>query len=263
MGFLALFLLAAAETNGPTPQELHAMARKTVELQTRLFDELSRHCFIMRIHQEEPGEGPNRRKEDRLEQVCFRDGAPVYKYLEINGRPTGVKLEDPFPPPDENWPRRAEKVREGRKTQIDVMQQCLKAFNFSYVADAVIDGRAATVIDVKPNPHYQAVSRTTEMLKSVTGRVWIDKQTGYLLKGQATTFRDFRLWGGLLIKIKEGAHFEIRQKPFGSTWLPYFLEQRWEGRVAMVKKIGDHYRLERFDFKEGSADRPGIAAGRP
>jgi hypothetical protein len=75
------------------------------------------------------------------------------------------------------------------------------------------------------------------------------------MKIEAKTFKDFALWGGIIARVKEGAQLEMRQNKFGDAWLPYFLEERWEGKVAMVHKVGDHFRLERFDFQRGTADK--------
>ena len=72
---------------------------------------------------------------------------------------------------------------------------------------------------------------------------------------QARTFKDFNLWGGLLARIKEGAWLDLKQRPVDGAWLPYFMESYWEGKIAMMKKVGDHYRLERSDFERGSADK--------
>jgi len=119
----------------------------------------------------------------------------------------------------------------------------------------VMEGRPVLVIDFKPNPDYRAVSRTTELLKVVSGRAWIDRDTHYLMKIEAKTFKDFALWGGLVARVREGANLEMRQKLFEGVWLPYFLEERWEGKLAMIHRIGDHFRLERFDFARGTADR--------
>jgi hypothetical protein len=237
------------------PVDATAVAHDTVALQTKLFDEIEQHCFTMRIFQEEPGDDPRRKKETRLEHVCFRDGVPVYNRLEINGKPTGIKMSDPFPPPNDEWRKRAEKIREARKTQIDIAQQCLQAFTFSFVTEAVMEGRPALVIDFKPNPVYHAQSRTTELLRVVSGRAWIDRESHYLMKIEAKTFKDFALWGGIIARVKEGAWLEMRQNKFGDAWLPYFLEERWEGKIAMMHRVGDHFRLERFDFQRGTADK--------
>jgi len=256
--FFALAAMAAALGAADLPpDQIAAIARDAVNKQARLFDDIEKHCFVLRINQEAPGEDPKRKKETRLEHVCFRDGVPVYKRLEINGRLTGVKLEDPFPPPDDEWRRRAERIREARKTQIDVIQQCLKAFNFTYVTEAVLEDRTVYVLDFTPNPEYKATSRTTEMLKSARGRAWVDKETHNVVRVQAHTFKDFNIWGGLLAKIEEGASFEMRQRPINGIWLAYTLDLNWEGRLAMVKRIGDKVHMERSDFQKGSADSYG------
>ena len=250
IGLLLAFSLFAGPEVDPA-----AVAHHTVALQTKLFDEIEQHCFTMRIFQEEANDDPRRKKETRLEHVCFRDGVPVYNRLEINGKPTGVKMSDPFPPPNDEWRKRAEKIREARKTQIDIAQQCLQAFHFTFITEAVMEGRPVLVIDFKPNPNYHAQTRTTELLKVVSGRAWIDRESHYLMKIEAKTFKDFTLWGGLIARVKEGAQLEMRQNRFDDVWLPYFLEERWEGKIAMVHKVGDHFRLERFDFQRGTADK--------
>ena len=245
-------LLALASPPADAP-DVNALARDSVAKETKMFDEVEKHCFTMRIFQEESGNDPHRKRETRLERVCFRDGVPIYQRLEINGKPTGVKATDPYPPPDDEWRKRAEKIRESHKTQVDIMQQCLKAFNFTFVNETTLEGRDAIVIDIKPNPNYSATSRTTELLRSVSGRAWIDKETHNLLMIQAKTFKDFALWGGMIVRIKEGGQFEMRQKEIDGEWFPYFMETTWEGKLAMVKRIGDHYRLERFGFERASA----------
>ena len=164
MGDAAAANVAGAPAVNLTPAEVMVVAREAIAKQARLFDDIEKHCFVLRIAQESPGDDPRRKHETRLEQVCFRDGVPVYKRLEINGKPTGVKMEDPFPPPDDEWRRRAERIREARKTQIDVIQQCLKAFTFTYVGESVMEERPVFIMDLKPNPDYQAISRTTENL---------------------------------------------------------------------------------------------------
>jgi hypothetical protein len=249
-------LLALATPPSDAPPDVTALARDTVAKETKMFNDIEKHCFTMRIFQEETGDNPHRKQETRLEHVCFRDGVPVYQRLEINGKPTGAKATDPFPPPDDEWRKRAEKIRESHKTQIDIMQQCLKAFNFTFVNETTFEGRPAIVIDIKPNPRYDATSRTTELLKSVSGRAWIDKETHNLMRIEAKTFKDFALWGGMIVRIKEGGWFVMRQKELDGEWFPYFMESSWEGKLAMVKRIGDHYRLERFGFERGSADKP-------
>ncbi|GEM_PF-4356982 len=248
MFFLGILMTFAAPPDSPI--DVNALARDAVAHETKMFDDVEKHCFTMRIFQEDTGDNPHRKQETRLEHVCFRDGVPVYQRLEINGKATGAKPTDPFPPADAEWRKRAEKIREGHKTQIDIMQQCLKAFTFTFVNETTFDGRTAIVIDIRPNPNYEATSRTTELMKSVSGRAWIDKETHNVMRIEAKTFKDFALWGGLAVRIKEGGTFEMRQKEFEGEWFPYFMESRWEGKLAMVRHIGDHYRLERYGFEQ-------------
>ena len=255
---LNLTVLFAMALSGPPP-DLGAALHETLSLQYRVFDHLQRHCYVQRILQEEPGDDPGRKREERLEEVCFREGVPIYKQLVINGRPTGRKAEDPFPPPGnpEDWRKRVERVRETRKRDRELMGQVERAFRFQYVAESALEERPVWVVDLVPRPEYQATSRATEMLKHVAVRIWVDQETHHLAMLRARVESDFNIWGGLVAKVRRGGTFELRLKPFQGVWLPYFQELRWEIRIALVKNIGEHVRLERSDFRPQTSTAAG------
>lgn len=251
--------LVAASLAAP-PADASALVRDAITLQRHVFENLEKHCFLQRILKEPPGEESRSRREERLEEVCFRQGTPVYKVLTINGKPTGNKAGEPLAPPanPNDWRKRVERAQERRKRNRELLEQVLQAFRFQAVAESVLEGRPVVVVDMAPRPEFQATSRTTEMLKHVKGRIWIDRQTHHTMLFKAVVDSDFNIWGGLMAKVRRGATFELRQKPFNGVWFPYFQETRWEARVALVKNIGEHERLERLDFhwlgQAGAAD---------
>ena len=261
---LAVSLAAPSSANAlalqSPPADAAGLVRDAITLQRRVFEDLERHCFLQRISKERPGAESRSRREERLEEVCFRQGTPVYKVLTINGKPTGNKAGDPFPPPANlnDWRKRVERAQERRKRDQELLEQVMQAFRFQAVGESVLEGRPVVVVDMAPRPEFQPTSRTMEMLKHVKGRMWIDRQTHHVMMLQAVVDSDFSIWGGLVAKVYHGATFELRQKPFNGTWFPYFLDTRWEARVALVKNIGEHERLERSDFRRlgqaGAAD---------
>jgi hypothetical protein len=58
-------LLALASPPADTP-DVNALARDTVAKEAKMFDEIEKHCFTMRIFQEETGNDPHRKQETRL-----------------------------------------------------------------------------------------------------------------------------------------------------------------------------------------------------
>ncbi len=242
--------ILAMSLAGPTP-DAEAVVRDAIALQHRVFKSMEGYCYTQRILQEEPGTDPGRKREERLEQVCFREGVPIYKQLMVNGKPTGRKMEDPFPPPGkpEDWRKRVERTQEARKRDSELMAQVEKAFRFQLVEEGTFEGRPVWVVEMTPRPEYRPNSRATEMLKHVVARVWVDKETHHLAMIRARVVSDFNIWGGLAAKVRRGARFEIRQKPVNGVWLPYFREENWEARIALFKNIGEHVRAERSDFR--------------
>jgi len=57
----------------------------------------------------------------------------------------------------------------------------------------------------------------------------------------------------MIVRIKEGANFELKQSR--RQHLASLLHERVGRKARMMKRIGDHYRLERFDSNAPVAPR--------
>jgi len=212
---------------------------------------LGRYCWRQQIVEEKiTSSGGVSDSEERLEYVCHVDRVPIYKQLTINGKPTGQKAGDPWPEitDDANWRQQVQRAAQRHERYHQLIGQVPSAFNFAHVGEEMIEDRPVDIYHLTPKPGYRPVSRATEMLKHVEARAWVDRQAASVVRLEAAVLRDFNMWGGLALKVYKGGRYEIRQRPAGGVWLPYFAEERYRARVALFKHIGYHQRVERSEF---------------
>lgn len=229
-----------------------ALVERLVQNQRVAMKRVEQYLFRQHVLDEKFNEDRSvKRREERDEIVCFYDGVPLYKQLQINGRATGQRETDPWPSikRDENWQKQVRRFDERRDRYDKIIAEVPGAFFFTFEGEEAVDGHPASVYRMTPRPEYRARSRETEMLKHVTARAWVDERAGHLLRLVATVDRDFDMWGGLLLKVHKGGTYELRQKPFQGVWLPYFAEERWSARIGLFKFLGQHLRTERDDFR--------------
>lgn len=216
---------------------------------------LAEYCFRQHIIQEKlnADDKPTQR-EERQELVCHRDGVPLYKQLVVNGRPTGQRETDAWPTiqKDGDWQKKVRRAAERNQRFLQMIGEVPKAFDLTPVGEEVVEGRPTVVYRLTPKPGYHPRSRTTEVLKHITGRGWVDRESAQMVRFQAQVGSDFNMWGGLLLKVRKGGTFEMRQKLVDGVWLPYFSEERWHARIGLVKHQGYHQRIQRSDFRPAS-----------
>ena len=235
----------------PRPVDDLAFFTRVAANQSSTLKRLETFCFHQKFLMEKlSGDGDVQRREQRVDLVCHYDGVPLYRFLVISGKPTGARDSDPWPgiKRDENWRKQVNRAAERRERFAELLAEIPKAFTFTEQSKEIVDGIPTTVYLLRPKPGYKPISRTTEMLKHVTGRIWIHHESAQLVRLSATVEEDFNLWGGLALKVYKGATYEIWQRPIKGVWLPVFAEERWRARIGLIKTTAQHQRTERYDF---------------
>lgn len=119
--------------------------------------------------------------------------------------------------------------------------------------------RDAVVFDFRPAPDFRPRSRNDEILSKIVGLVWIDLAEKVVMRIEAWLQGDFKIGGGLLMKIQPGAGFtfERRRLPDGH-WVPraYHWNASGKGFVFMklsVYEITEWDNFKRFKSETGDA----------
>lgn len=255
---ITLFVLLVALT-APVSAEAQtadpALVAQVAANQQAAMNRLLQYCFRQNVLFEKlTDDGKVARRDRREEYVCFLDGVPLVRQLAMNGQPTGQAIDDAWPEirPGENWQKQVRRAAERRQRDRDIIAEVPKAFDFTVAGEDLVDGRPATIYRLTPRPGYRAKSRAGEMLRHVTGRAWVDRETATMVRLQALVENDFVMWGGLLLKVRQGATFEMRQKLVSGNWLPDFADERWSARIGIFSNRAQHQQVERADFRPAS-----------
>ncbi len=232
-----------------------SLITRIVANQQAAMKRLLQFCFRQRILEEKlHADGLVKETEEREELVCHLDGVPLYKQLLINGQPTGQRETDPWPDirKDNNWQKQVQRAAKRHQRYQTMIGEVPKLLDFARVGERMVEGRRTVLYRLTPKPSYRSKSRATELLRHVTALSWVDPESAHVVRFQAQVKRDFNVWGGVLLKVRQGATMEVRQRPVNGVWLPYFAEERWHARIGLIKNQGYHKRVERTDFHPAS-----------
>ena len=165
-------------------------------------------------------------------QVLMIDGSPYNRLIAVDDKPLSSieqagevrKLEYEIQMRQEESEqarqKRIEKYLKERQQNSALLKGMLSAFDFKLVDQETVDGYDCWLLDARPKPGYQAVSRETKVLKGMRGRLWIDQASGQWVKVQAEVVQTVSLYG-FFAKVRPGTRFMLEQEPVAPhLWLP-------------------------------------------
>jgi hypothetical protein len=177
-----------------------------------------------------------------VSQITVIEGTPYERVISRNG----VELSGEAEKIEERKYRKAVEERkretaEQRRARIakyqsdvKIFQEAPTAFVPKLLAEDSLAGRAAYVLEITPNPTYQAGSVRTKILTKIQAKLWIDKQDLRIVKADATVI-DMVALGWIMARVSKGGHLEMQQErlPEG-IWLPRKFEVQGKARLFLV-----------------------------
>lgn len=105
------------------------------------------------------------------------------------------------------------------------------AFVVQWLGTATVNGRACDVFDLNPNPNFHPRSMFQDALAHVTAKVWVDRQSNQLARGEARVMSDIPFGGGVLGKLYRGSVVSMEQTEVApNVWLPIRYQYDFAGR---------------------------------
>jgi hypothetical protein len=152
--------------------------------------------------------------------------------------------------PDEQTAR-LRKDQENRAFLRDVVE----AFDFRLIAEEVVGGRPAYVLQATPHPGYHAHGKYGKMFSRVEGKLWVDKQDFGWIKVDGEVTQSFTM-GLFVARIERGSHIILEQTCVGdAVWVPKRLEIRATARILLLKNLDIDRILTYSDYRL-AADGP-------
>ncbi len=148
--------------------------------------------------------------------------------------------------------QRAKRLREFQKKKQEreeAARQVLDAFEFQQAGQETIAGLPCLVISAVPRPRYEGHGRIGNILRHLSGRLWITAAGNELVKFQADVLDDVS-FGWFLAKLNKGGQIIMQQTRVNEeVWLPSEFSLKLSYR-ALFKKTNIEQENTYFDYKK-------------
>lgn len=115
---------------------------------------------------------------------------------------------------------RISSYEKGRKRDYQMMDQLIKAFNFTLLGEQKLGSNEVYVLKATPRPDYRPPNMDTQALKGMQGKLWIDKNTFQWVKVEAHVIHPVSI-EGFLAEVEPGTRFELDKGPVADgMWFP-------------------------------------------
>lgn len=117
---------------------------------------------------------------------------------------------------------RTQRERDGQM-QTEIFRNLLAAFRFTAAGREHVNGWETLVLDFEPRAGFEPPSSRSAFLRSLSGKLWITRESHQAIRLTGRLGEDVRFVGGLFGSLKKGATITLEQADVGNgLWLPTF-----------------------------------------
>jgi hypothetical protein len=114
------------------------------------------------------------------------------------------------------------------------MEELTKAFSFTLIGEARIDGRGVYVLDALPRKGYKPLNRDAAVLTGMNGKLWIDQRTFQWVKVQAHVVHPVSI-GGFAARVVPGTEFKLEKMPVtAEVWQPKHFSMKAHAKILFL-----------------------------
>ncbi|MEP7273256.1 MAG: hypothetical protein ABI882_17285 [Acidobacteriota bacterium] len=140
----------------------------------------------------------------------------------------------------------------GRRTSI---AEVLRASRLLNPRRERFRNRDVIVFDFEPMPGYKPQKASDKLFGKMAGVLWVDATDKQVARVEARLVEAFKIGGGLLASLKEGASFVIEQDRINNEiWLPTRSDISLTVRVMVVKNIDAFQSIDYGNYKRFNVD---------
>ncbi|HKC87372.1 MAG TPA: hypothetical protein VKG02_15410 [Blastocatellia bacterium] len=211
--------------------------------------------------------GQMRSKETETYDLTFYKGKRIRRLVAKDGKPLSPKDEA------EEQKRVEKRIREIEKHEAEKAKQTGNEPDFDHddsghrgqrltIADVLraskltnprrerFRGRDVIVFDFEPLPGYKPQKNYEKVFGKMAGAIWIDPTDKQVARAEARLIEAYKIGGGMLASLKEGANFVIEQDRVNQEiWLPTRAEINVVARVLLVKGFNINETITYGDYK--------------
>ena len=259
LAITALFIFAGTASGNPSPStdDVHTIIQRSVAANKADNQAAPFYDFSEREK--------DRRGGTKTFREIMIDGSRYEELIAVNNEPlSGAQKSDENDKlQQEREQRRVETPRERsarvaryqkaqRRNRL-MMDELVKAFDFTLTGEDQINGHQVYVLTAKPRPGYNPPNMEAQVLTGMEGKLWIDKASYHWVKVEAEVIRPVSI-EGFLARVEPGTRFELEKEPVSdSIWEPSHFAMRSRAKILMVFAHNGQADETYFDYAKNGA----------
>lgn len=249
--------------------DIPALLKEVQANEDKVEDLLDNYSYTQMTSQRELNKsGILQEKESETVQLSFYKGYRIRRLIEKNGKPLTEKQQQ-----DEDndvQKRVAEIEKKIKKEEAKSAEQpangqpdensrrvslaeVLRASNLVNPRRERLKERDVIVFDFEPNPafDYKNAKSILKFFGKTAGAIWIDSDKKQVIRIEAVLADSFKIGGGFLFKIKEGASFDIQNELVNNEiWLPAVTNINLSAKALLLKGISLNVLVKASNYRK-------------
>jgi len=261
---------AETSTNPPTAAEIDLRAQKLVANQHHNDKALEEYERIEHQVSRTGGDSP-RVLEDRTFRVVPSGSGTMKLLLKTDGKPTDpadyrkqlqawadlltlmLKTDDlRTKAANAKWLKR-------QQERADLVDSSRLAFTVTWIGRENRNGRDCDVLDLQPNGTFHPRNMFQDAISHVLAKIWVDRETNQMVRGEARLLRDVSFGGGILGKLYRGGVFSLEQAEVSpGLWLPSRYQYDFTARKFLFT-FEEHQYIEASQYHHDGPPKQALA----
>ena len=244
----------------PSDQEIRERAEKFVANQHRDDEALEQYDRVEHHVDRTAGSSP-RTLEDKVyrivptgagtAKIVLRDGDKPVDAETYNREMLNLKdfLQTMANPNDSRSKAALAKRAKRDRDRADFVDAAKTAFTIKWLGTSSIHGRTCDVFQLDPDPAFHPHGIFQDALMHVMAKIWVDRETNQLARGEARVMSDVSFGGGILGKLYRGGVVSMEQSEVTpGIWLPTHMQYDFAGR-KFVFSFEQHQTIDASHYR--------------
>lgn len=238
-------LANGADSTLPDPRQLKERAMQSMRKSEKDLENYS--CTVNVQEFDLNADGSVKRERRRLEERFYVNGVEIDHLLARDGKAIiggdAKKEQERVDKQVKKYSDRSnvEKAEAEDEKQVDMF---LRALSFYNGRREQRENRSIVVYDLAGDPNFHPRRVEERFAQALTGRIWMDEESGAPQEMQVETVRDVKIGGGLLANVHKGFRVHlIQQRQPDGVWLTKMVEGSGDMKAAL-------FLHPRFRFRE-------------
>ncbi len=219
----------------PDPQQLKERALASMQKAQQALERYS--CNVHGYYDELNDDGSVKKHSARRSERFFVNGVQIDHVLARNGKDlTGADATREKEKADRQVKLYSNRAEAAKKEDTKARQTAmfLRAQRLTNGRRESRWGRDTIAFDMSGDPKFQPHKVEERLAQALSGRIWIDEESGTPVELQIRTDRDVKIGGGLLASLHKGFELKlIERREADGTWLEKSAEGNGDVRAAL------------------------------